>query len=186
MHSLPSSLPVHPDARALYDVISALHCEPLRHALGCAADVRRRCLVNREPAERVAKDTGLSKTQVQGAVRLLASGRYSPERLACVVMLDWGMEDEDIAEIFNRSVRWARVVRSQAEEIRKAEPIPADLEYLDGGLGPEDPSPAEIAARCKEVLALRRTPPRSDAYRPGIRAYSWRGDRASFIPNRVA
>lgn len=186
MHFLPSLLPVHPDARALYDVISALPCEPLRHALGCAGDVRRRCLVNREPAEKVAKDLGLPKTQVQGAVRLLASGSYSPERLACVVLLDWGMEDEDIAEIFNRSVRWAKVVRSQADEIRKAEHIPADLEYLDGGLGPEDPSPEEIAQRCKEVLALRKGPPRSDAYRPGIRAYSWRGDRATFISDRVA
>lgn len=186
MPFLPSSLPLPPAARALFDVLSALPCEPCRHALGFAADLRRRCLVNREPAEKVAKDLGLSKTQTQGAVRLLNSGRYSPERLACVVMLDWGMEDEDIAEIFNRSVRWAKVVRSQAEEIRAAEPIPTDLEYLDGGLGPDDPSPEEIAQRCKEVLALRKAPPRSDSYRPGVRVYSWRGDRASFISDRVA
>lgn len=186
MPFLPSSLPVSPAARALFDALSALPCEPCRHALGFAADVRRRCLVNREPAERVARDLGVPKTQVQGAVKLLASGRYSPERLACVVMLDWGMEDADIAEIFNRSVKWASVVRSQADEIRRDEPIPSDLEYLDGGLGPEDPSPAEIAERCKEVLALRKGPPRSDAYRPGLRVYSWRGDRASFIPDRVA
>lgn len=186
MHFQQSFLPLPPDAKALFDVLSALPCGPCRHALGFADDLRRRCLVNREPAEKVAKDLGLSKTQAQGAVRLLASGRHSPERLACVVLLDWGMEDQDIAEIFNRSVRWARVVRSQAEDIRAAEPIPKDLEYLDGGLCPEDPSPAEIEARCKEVRALRKDPPRSDTYRSGVRAYTWRGDSATFIPNRVA
>lgn len=183
MHSLLSSLHLPADARALYDVLSALPCEPCRHALGFAADLRRRCLVNREPAEKVAKDLGLSKTQTQGAVRLLAHGPISPERLACVVMLDWGMEDEDIAEIFNRSVRWAQIVRSQADQIRRDEPIPSDLEYLDGGLGPEDPSPEEIARRCKEVRANGCK--RQDR-QPSIRQFLRREDLGTFVSARIA
>lgn len=187
MHSLPNSLPVHPDARALYDVISALPSGPCRHALGFAEEIKRRCNVNGEQCAKVARDLGFEKCSVMGVYRIFRHrDKVSPERLACIAMLDWGLDDEDIGEIFGRPKRWAAVVRSQMDEIRAEEPLPKDLEYLDGGLGPEDPSPAEIAARCKEVLSLRRVPPGSDAYRPGIRAYSWRGDRASFVPNRVA
>lgn len=160
---------------------------PVRHALGYADDLRRRVIVNREPPKLVAKKMGLDETQVCGAVRLLRSGNYSPERLACVVMLDFGMEDDDIAAIFGRSVRWSRVVRSQADEIRQDEPIPAELEYLDAGIHPGDPSPEAIYRHAKELRDARpEEPPRADVYRPGIRGLSRRGDRGAFVPVSVA
>ena len=144
----------------------------LRHALAFAGELTRRCLVNKEPAYAVAVSLRLDQEQTAGAVRLLkAFPNLSPERLALVVMRDPGMEDEDIAEIFGRSQRWAQVVRSQAEEIRAEEPIPYELEFLDSGLQPGDPMPDEIKARAAE---LRRHSPRRDgACVPAIRCYSW-------------
>lgn len=183
MRSLRSS-PDHPaSALAVLHALLRRPVAPVRHALGYAADLRRRVIVNREGPKYVAHSMGLDENQVCGAVRLLRSGNYSPERLACVVMMDYGMDDEDIAGIFGRSVRWARVVREQADQIRKDEPIPAGLEYLDAGMCPGDPSPQEIYRHAKELRAARQPePPRSDSYRPGIRMLSWRGDRGAFIP----
>lgn len=125
----------------------------LRHALAYAADLHRRCVVNGESATRVAESMGLQVPQVKGAVRLLRSLRTlpSPERLACVVMLDPGLDDADIAEIFGRSERWAAVVRSKADEICMEEHIDPYYEYLDDGLQACDPSPSEIAARAKAI-----------------------------------
>lgn len=146
----------------------------LRHALGFADELRRRCLVNREPAKVVAKSLGLDVEQTHGVVRLLKNvGQVSPERLAVVAMRDWGLTDEDIAEIFGRSERWARVVRAMQDEIRAEEPIPEHLEFLDAGLQQGDPSPAEIRERAAE---LRVTPiGNGHERRPltGIRCYQW-------------
>lgn len=147
----------------------------LRHALAYAADLRRRCIVNGEAAKDVAVSMGLDVEQTQGTVRLLrAVPTLSPERAALVVMRDWGMTDEDIAEIFGRSERWAAVVRAQADEIRAEEPVPEDLEYLDSGLQKGDPSPDEIAER---VRTLERRPRDMAALSPqaAIRAYQWSG-----------
>lgn len=154
MHSLPSFVRLPRAARALFDAWLALPSVPCRHALGFAAEIKRRVNVNGETCERVASDLGFDKCSVVGVYRIFRHReKVSPERLACIAMLDWGLDDEDIGEIFGRSRRWAAVVRSQMDEIRADEPIPADLEYLDGGLRPEDPSPEEITRRCKEVRA---------------------------------
>lgn len=153
MHSLHSFLPVPRAARGLFDALLALPYAPCRHALGFAAEIKRRCVINKETCVRVANDLQLEASTVVGVARILTHGDYSPERLACVAMLDWGFDDTDIAEIFGRSKRWAAVVRSQMNEIRAEEPMPSELEYLDGGLRPEDPSPEEIARRCKAVRA---------------------------------
>lgn len=184
-----SRLNGNPPVESILDFFAALRerpVAPLRHALGCEEEIRRRCLVNQEPAYRVADSIGLEATQVIGAVKLFESGTYSPERLACVVMLDWGLDNEDIAEIFGRSVRWAQVVRSQADEIRQEQPIPDGLEWIDSGLQPDDPSPAEIARRAKEVRDQRPQFPRVGSYRPGVRLFSRSGTGASFIQNRIA
>lgn len=142
-------------------MVSGVACgKKLRHALAFAGQIRHRCVMNREAARRVAFDLGLDVAQVMGAARLLAKLKTppSPERLALVVMRDPGMDDEDVAEIFDRSVRWARVVREQADEIRQAEPIAEWLEYLDDGLRPGDPTPAEILAMAAELRAVRPGP----------------------------
>lgn len=186
MHFPASLFRANPKALALLDVLSKLPYVPCRHALGHADEVRRRCLVNQESAVRVARDLGVDPKQVCGAVRILKYGQFSPERLALVVMKDWGMADEDIAEIFSRSVRWAQVVRSQADEIRAEEPMPAWMEYVDCGLQEGDPSPEEIVRRAKEARGLGWTPVRPDSYRPAIRSFQWRGDRAAFVSVGVA
>lgn len=150
----------------------------LRHALGFAEDLHRRCVVGGEPVMHVAASLGVDWEQAAGAVRLLrAHPTLSPERAAVVIMRDWGMDDSDIAEIFGRSVRWARIVREQADEIRRAEPIPEHLEYLDAGLQKGDPSPAEIQERARQIP--RRVC--GIGGRPGgIRVFVWRGDAALF------
>lgn len=127
----------------------------LRHALAYAPDLWRMCVVNKIPAITAAKKLQLEIEQTRGAVRLLRGvGRVpSPERLALVVGRDWGLEPQDIAEIFGRSVRWARVVREQADEIRAEDPIPEDLEYLDCGLQPDDVSPEELYRRVEDLRA---------------------------------
>lgn len=124
---------------------------PLRHALGFPDAIHLRCCVKGESAKSVARDLRLDPHQVLGAAKIFAHGKFSPERLACVVMLDHGMEDEDIAEIFGRSVRWARVVREQRREIEAEEPIPEDLMWFDPELQRDHPSPGEIEIRARDV-----------------------------------
>ena len=127
---------------------SHVYVKPLRHSLALAAELRRRCLTNKERVKRVAESLDLDTPQVLGALRILRLGEFSPERLALVAMRDYGLDDADIAEMWGRSERWARLVRENAEEIRAAEPIPEELEYLDAGLYPGDPSPEDVATRC--------------------------------------
>lgn len=177
-HSSPSQQSV---LAALFDLCKR-PVAPARHALGFAGDITRRCVVNGETARKVADDLDLDERQVCGAVRIFRMGKFSPERLACVVMRDWGMDDEDIAEIFGRSVRWARIVREQQDEIRQEEKMPAWMEYLDEGLQRGDPSPAEIARRAKELRGRDLVPGRREEFRPGIRCYSRSENNGAFIP----
>jgi hypothetical protein len=127
----------------------------LRHALAHAPELKRRCLVNGQPAAHVARLLGLRAQQTQGAVRLLKRLNYmpSPERLALVVMRDWGLDDADIAEIFSRSKRWAKAVRDNADEIKANEPIPERLEFLECGLQRDDVPPEELYKRAAELRA---------------------------------
>ena len=125
----------------------------LRHSLAFADDLHRRVIINRESATVVAMSLGLDIQQTKGAVRLLRSlpAKPSPERLALVVMRDYGLDNRDIAEIFGRSPRWAYLVREREAELREAEPIRWDLEYLDDGLQPGDPSPMEILEQAEAL-----------------------------------
>lgn len=166
--------------------LSHVYVKPLRHSLALAAELRRRCLTNKERVKRVAESLDLDTPQVLGALRILRLGEFSPERLALVAMRDYGLDDADIAEMWGRSERWARLVRENAEEIRAAEPIPEELEYLDAGLCPGDPTPAEIAERAAELRAKAEVKGMSVVSRAGIRAYQWNGSNASFIQIGVA
>jgi hypothetical protein len=161
----------------------------LRHSLAHAADLHRRCVVNGETIKPVAKSLGLDPEQAVGAVRLLkAHWPVSPERLALIAMRDWGLEDADIGEMWGRSERWAQLVRENADEIRDAEPVPWQLEYLDAGLQPGDPDPSELWARAKEVRESGRfrganDSPRGAAWSPPC--VSWTRDYA-FVSIGVA
>jgi len=131
------------------------------------------CVVNQIPARKAAKTLDLDPEQTLGAVRLLKSCERvpSPERLAVTVMLDPGLDNQDIAQIFGRSVRWARVVRSQKDEIREEEFIALPLEYLDDGLQPDMPTPEELARKPPPKIAQSRPQgPRSN-----IRVYTYQG-----------
>lgn len=147
----------------------------LRHALAHADELHRRCVVNGEAAKVVARSLRLDPEQTRGSVRLIKKmGVLSPERLALVVMRDWGLDDDDIGEIFSRPKEWAATVRANAELIKAKERIPERLEFLDCGLQPEDVSPQELYKRAAELRAAgviqgsmegaRRSPVRMHVY----------------------
>jgi hypothetical protein len=127
--------------------------------LAFAGQIRHRCLINKEAAKWVAADLGLDVAQTEGAVRLLKKLPRPPsrERLALVAMRDPGLDDADIAEMFAMPIAWAADVRDRCEELRVAEPISEYLEYLEEGLRPGDPTPAEILVQA-ERLRLDRPP----------------------------
>lgn len=159
----------------------------LRHALAFAAELYRRCVINKETAKRAAERLGLDSGQTAGAVRMMrAMGRLpSVERCAVTVMLDHGMEDADIAEIFGRSEQWAKAVRASSRAIRAKEPVSLELEYLDDGLRPGDPSPAEIRRMAEHIRANRIEEPgklRCPKAQGGLRCYGWNPNNASIIP----
>jgi hypothetical protein len=151
----------------------------LRHALAFAKEIRADCVLRSRSVKTVARELRLDPGQCVGVMRIVRRHwPLSPERLALVAMKDWGLDDNDIGEIFSRSPRWAAVVRSQADEIRAEEFIEPRLEFLDSGLRPGDPSPDEILKRAAELRAASHTPWR-------VPVYSWTTDYA-FVPRRSA
>lgn len=156
----------------------------LRHALAFAADIYRGVFVNKQTIAWTAKSLDLEVMQTEGVFRILrhVGGVPSPERLALVAMRDWGYDDADIAEIFDRSEGWAADVRRRALAIRAAEFFPESLEYLDVGLCPGDPSPEELASRVAELRGRGVITGRSPTRRPGIRSYLWNGSAHAFFP----
>lgn len=164
----------------------AEHGVVLRHALAHADELRRMCIVNGQPARTAARALGLDPEQTRGAVRLLRKLKYEPskERLALVVMRDWGLDDEDIAEIFSKPKVWAEAVRFNADKIKAKERIPERLEFLDAGLQSDDVSPEELYKRAAELRAAgviegRMVGPRSVPV--AMRTYLFWNDYA-FIP----
>lgn len=164
----------------------------LRHALAHADELHRSVIVNRESIASVARRLELSFAQCKGTVRLLRSlaSIPSPERLALVAMKDWGLEDEDIAEMWGRPAEWAAQVRADAKKLREREPIWAHLEYVDEGLCPNDPCPEELYRRAAEIRARRekgwtqsvKGRPLSAQTQGGMRHFAWDGRNASFFP----
>ena len=156
----------------------------LRHALAHADLLYFRCILGKEPVVAVSRPLGLDPQQAEGAVRLLRSLPRvpSPERLALVAMKDWGLDDEDIGEMWCRPARWAAAVRAQAEALREEEPIWPHLEYLDEGLQPSDPCPEELWRRAAELRSQRTSDRSPQAHaQGGMRTYSWDGRHASFL-----
>jgi hypothetical protein len=91
--------------------------------------------------------------------------------LALVVMRDYGMDNRDIAEIFGRSPRWARLVRERAVELREAEPIREELEYLDDGLQQGDPTPMEILEQAEALRVAGAYRSRLPTHRRELNAF---------------
>lgn len=163
----------------------------LRHALAHGDELWRMGVVNKMPYHSCALSLDLPEPQVMGTLRLLRKVGHvpSPERMAVCVMNDWGLDDQDVAEIFDRPVEWATLVRERRDALRQREPIPLELEYVDEGLMPYDPCPEELYRRAAEIRSQRGRgwhmstigrEPEAPA-QGGMRNYSWNGRHASFI-----
>jgi hypothetical protein len=159
----------------------------LRHALAFTGQLRHRVIVNGEAVMTVSRDLGLRYRQTCGVVQLIRQcGKLSPERLAVIAMRDPGYDDADIAEIFGRSVRWARLVREQADEIRSAEPVPERLEWVDPDLQPDDPMPHEIRDRAMAIREAKRD--QEGLVAPNktmgnLRHFKWSNKTSAFLPS---
>lgn len=153
----------------------------LRHPLAFAGTLFHRVVINRETPKRVANDLGLDHGVCTGVVRMLKAVKRVPsqERLAVICQLDRGWDDEDVGEVFDQPADWSAWVRKHTDAIRKREPIPMHLEWVDPDLRPFDPSPAEILQRALEVRTLAGCG-RGDRL-PGIRSLRWDNHASSFF-----
>lgn len=150
----------------------AVSLKPLRHALAYADEIFRRNVRNKEPGWKIAKSLELDDEQVMAAVSLLRKCRRPPsvERLALVAMKDPGLDDEDIAVIFSKSVRWAAMVREHAEDFIRQEPI-NDSFYP--WISDEDPGPKELWDMARE---FRRNHVGNRTTKvAGVRQFWWTG-----------
>lgn len=156
----------------------------LRHSLAFAAEIHRSVNVNREKVIGVARRLGLRHHQVQGVARMTrVLGRIpSPERLAVVAMLDTGLTDEDVAEIFGRSERWASIVRKQSAAIRAEEFVPQHLEWLDPDFQQTDPTVEEIYRRAAELRGESKGPVGKTRVRWRMPQYLWNNKNGTFLP----
>lgn len=156
----------------------------LRHGLAMAQEIHRSVNVNGETCIGVGRRLGLRHKQVQGVARLTRELRRvpSPERLACIVMLDSGLDDADVAEMFGRSERWARLVRSQSLAIRAEEFIPSHLEWLEPDFQKTDPTVDEIYRRAAELRGESKGPVGRTRVRWQMPQYLWNSKNGTFLP----
>lgn len=124
----------------------------LRHALAYADDLHRWCVKGSMGTWDAAERLGLDYYQTVGVLSLTRYRWPLPvERLATVLMLDWGMDDADVAEVFGRSERWASLVREQQDEIRALFPIPLAVEQRAAEIHSDDVPPDELWERAKSL-----------------------------------
>jgi hypothetical protein len=156
----------------------------LRHGLAMAEEIHRSVNINQEPCISVGRRLGLRHLQVQGVARMTRKLNRipSPERLALVVMLDSGLDDSDVAEMFNRSVRWAQLVRSQSLAIRSEDFIPESLEWLDPDFQRDDPTVDEIYRRAAELRDESKGPVGKTRVRWQMPQYLWNSKNGTFLP----
>jgi len=145
----------------------------LQHPLAYAGTLWHRVVINQETVDRVANDLGFDWQPCLGIVRILRACNRVPtdERLAVILQLDPGFEDADVAEVFDRSVEWARAVRRDADAIRMAEPFDLELEWYDPGFQKNDPDPEEIYRR---ALLERTVSGTTRRVASGVRKFAWR------------
>lgn len=137
---------------------------PLRHALAYAADIRRDCVVNGGSCAKFASLRGLDEDQVVAAKWWLEECRDCPPPEVCagVASLDPGLDDADIAEMFGRSEKWAKMARERREEFCAEANVPLAFEpWVKAG----DPAPEQI---WRVGMRPKKKPsqPRSRSFRP--------------------
>lgn len=157
----------------------------LRHALAFANEIARDCVINRTEVSQCAKTYGLDDDQTQRVVALMRwankKGVSLPkERLAIMAMSDPGLANEDIAQMFGMSYRWAEFVRQNAAAICKECPVPSEVEVTAGVCTSQETirqRADEIKARALDEMKKRYCPAHKQ---PAIRQYAL--GRHAFIP----
>lgn len=161
----------------------------LRHALAFASELKRRCWTNNEVLLHVCRDLDICWEQAKGVMQMIArrvraNQRAVPsrQRLIAAAMRDWGLDDEDIAEMFSCPISEVCWVREFIDEIRRAEPIPDEVEMQCAWMLPDDPPPDVLAHRARDIRAARpeETPPKMR--RVAIRQFVWHGGQHAFLP----
>jgi len=157
----------------------------LRHALAFASEIHRRTVINHESLISVCRDLDVPWEQGRGVYRIVRRFKGAPSlqrRIACA-MRDWGLEDEDLAEMFAVDVSVVRWVREFIDVIREREPIPQTMEAEAAWMLPDDPPPEEIYKRAAEIRAARdHVEGKSPRFASGIRHFTWHGGQHAFLP----
>lgn len=140
--------------------------------------------MNNEGILHVCRELDICWEQSRGVVRMICHLRGVPsrQRLMAAAMRDWGLEDEDIAEMFCCPISEVRWVREFIDEVRKAEPIPDDIEMQCAWMLPDDPPPEVIAQRARDIRAARPEEPPPKVERVEIRQFGWHGGQHAFLP----
>lgn len=143
-----------------------------------ASEVWRRIIINRETANRVARDLRYPKSQISLLVRWLkAMGEVPPKsRLAVAAMLVPDATDADIAWAFRMPLEWAVNCRARQEQLRNEWSAPSDFEYVE--LEKDDPTPEQIREMCSRIP---RVACGAVARAPGIRSFRF-DHRATLVP----
>lgn len=121
--------------------------------LPLVGEIWRRVSEHRQVASRIAHEVDLPRWVVVKMITIFRSLGKPPsqERLAVCCLLHPDLNDEMVAEMFGRNVRWVRSIRDRTDAIREREPFDSHLEYLDEGFRAGDPTPAEIAAEVRNI-----------------------------------
>jgi hypothetical protein len=141
-------------------------------------------VVNYESLISVCRDLDVSWEQGRGVYRIVRSlnGVPSLERRIACAMRDWGLDNDDLAEMFSVDVSAVRWVREFIDVIREREPIPDCMERESAWLLPDDPPPDELYRRAAEIRANRtHVEGKSPRFASGIRHYTWDGSRHAFL-----
>lgn len=155
------------------------------HCLAFVEELHRRVLINREPLGVVRGQLGVDDCAAEGILKILrhCAGVPSQERIACIAMQDPGLDDNDVADICEMSVEWARNCRAIRDRIEASEVIPENLCWFAGHITRKDPTPEEIRVRSAEQRAKGHgTATRPRDLSPGVRQFFlWRSGSAPFF-----
>lgn len=156
----------------------------LRHALAFASELKRRCWINHEAIFHVCRELDICWEQGRGVVRMIdhLQGVPSRQRLIAAAMRDWGLDDEDIAEMFSCPVSEVMCVRESIDAVRRAERIPADIEMQCAWMLPDDPPPDVLAQRARDIRAARPDESVPKVRNASIRTYGWHGGQRAIFP----
>lgn len=99
-----------------------------------------------QTTKRISRELGVGYVCVRRLIGIFNHLGMPPSqaRLAVCVLNHPDITEEQVADLFGRNVRWVQNVKLNRERLREDEPFPMNLEFLDEGLEPTDPTPYEI------------------------------------------